>query len=57
LDQDQKQSLQIVHELLVEQGDFPSFLIAPSHLPDVPIHRAPLIELNGVPIESSHHAA
>jgi hypothetical protein len=57
LDQGQKQSLHIIHELLVEQGDFPSFLITPSHLPDVLIHRASLNEVKGVTIEPNHHPA
>jgi len=46
-----------VHELLKEQGDLSSFLITPSHLPDVLIHRAPDIALKRVPIESRHHSA
>jgi len=44
-----------VHELLVQQGEFsliPDHSLSPTY---VLVHRAPLIELKRVSIESSHH--
>jgi hypothetical protein len=57
LDQGQKQSFQIVHERLVEEGDFPLIHYRSISPTDVLIHRASLNEVKGVTIEPSHHPA